>query len=117
MRLGLAGFGNGEPIDDLKLIDWDGRQATIVPDSDVFLRVDLLRAVYALGRELQTLGANVYVAQILQPGKVKVGLDDYLVSGGEVDELVVFSLGHRIFKSCAFWHGQWKFQKATREAA
>jgi hypothetical protein len=29
---------NGEPIDDLKLIEWDDRDVVIVPDSDVFQR-------------------------------------------------------------------------------
>jgi Domain of unknown function (DUF3854) len=58
---------NGEPIDDLKLIEWDGRDIVIVPDSDVFQRQDLLRAVYALGRELRERGALVTIAQIPQP--------------------------------------------------
>jgi len=108
---------HGEPIDDLNLIGWDGRELTIIPDSDVFNRRDLLRAVYALGYELRSLGASVLVAQIPQTGTAKVGLDDYLVTGGTVDRLEVFSLGHRIFKSCQFWHRRWKFQKALGAAA
>ena len=71
---------NGEPADDLKLIEWDSRDVVIIPDSDVFQRQDLLRAVYALGRELRERGAAVSVAQIPQPGQEKIGLDDYLVS-------------------------------------
>src|SRR5262245_21444370 len=77
---------NGEPITDLNLIDWDGRDAVIIPDSDVFRRQDLLRAVYALGRELRERGASVTVAQIPQSEEKKIGLDDYLVGGGQVDE-------------------------------
>ena len=36
--------------------------------------------------------------------------------GGAVEQLEVFSLGHRIFKSAAFWHSRWKFQKALEAA-
>jgi hypothetical protein len=110
-------LSNGEPIADLNLISWDSREVTIIPDSDVFRRADLLRAIYALGRELQALGASVLVAQIPQADGGKVGLDDFLVSGGDVQRLEVFSLGHHAFKSVEFWHGRWKFQKATMRAA
>ncbi len=119
--VGIGGLWNwlsaGQPIDDLRLIDWGGREVTLIPDSDVFNRLDLLRAVYALGRELQSLGAAVYVAQIPHAGTAKVGLDDYLVSGGTVSALEVFSLSHRVFKSCSFWHSKWKFKRALSEAA
>ena len=106
-----------EPIDDLNLIRWDGREVTIIPDSDVFQRADLLRAIYALGRELRGQGAEVLVARIPETDDSKVGLDDFVVAGGKVNRLEVFSLGHRIFKGCEYWHGQWKFKRALREAA
>jgi hypothetical protein len=119
--VGIGGVWNwlsrGEPIDDLTLVEWDGREVTIIPDSDVFGRADLLRAVYALGRELQSRGASVYVAQIPQRNGAKVGLDDFIVAGGAVDRLEVFALSHRIFKGCDYWHGQWKFRKVLKEAA
>ncbi len=118
---GIGGVWNwlsaGQPIDDLRLIDWDGREVTLIPDSDVFNRPDLLRAVYALGRELQSQSARVYVAQIPQTGSAKVGFDDYLVSGGKVNTLEVFSLSHSIFRRLSFWHSEWKFKRALREAA
>ena len=110
-------FSRGEPIDDLTLVEWDAREVTIIPDSDVFQRVDLLRAIDALGRELQSQCASVYVAQIPQTGTAKVGLDDFTVAGGAVDRLAVFSLSHRVFKSSEYWHGRWKFRKALKEAA
>src|SRR5215472_4828717 len=115
--LGIGGvwnwLSNGQPVDDLNLIEWDGREVTIIPDSDVFQKSDLLRPIYALGCELRAQGASVYLAQVPQPGGTKVGLDDFLVAGGNVSEFEVFSLGHRIFKSAAWWHGQWKFKKAV----
>jgi putative DNA primase/helicase len=110
-------LSNGEPIDDLKLIEWDGRETTIIFDSDIFCRVDLLRATYALGQELRRLGANVFIAQIPQDGDAKVGLDDCLIAGGDIAELEVFALSNRIFKSTAYWHSQWKFKKTIRQAA
>jgi putative DNA primase/helicase len=101
---------NGEPIDDLKLIEWDGRDVVIIPDSDVFQHYDLLRAVYALGRELRERGASVSVVEIPQPGQKKVGLDDYLVSGGRVEDLETFGLGGKAFRSASYWYGQWKLK-------
>jgi len=66
--------------------------------------------------QIALLGARVLVAQIPQHDAVKVGIDDYLVRGGRVSELEVVSLGHRLFKSIAHWHGRWKFQKALMAA-
>jgi putative DNA primase/helicase len=119
--VGVGGVWNwlssGEPISDLKLIEWNGRDVTIIPDSDVFRRRELMAAIYALGRELQARGAAVCIAEIPANGRVKGGLDDFLLRGGTVSALEVFGLGHRIFKSCAYWHGQWKLKKAIRDAA
>ena len=107
---------NGEPIDDLKLIEWNRRDVIIIPDSDTFQRQDLLRAVYALGRELRERGASVSVAEIPQPGQKKIGLDDYLVAGGGVDDLETFTLGGQAFRSASFWYGRWKMKAAALAA-
>ncbi len=118
--VGIGGVWNwlsaGELIADLNRIEWDGRETTIIPDSDVWGRPDLLRAIYALGRELQAMGSSVYVAQIPQPAGEKVGLDDFLILGGNVVDLEVFALSHRIFKNLAFWHSRWKFKKEAEAA-
>jgi len=108
-------LSKGEPIDDLNLIDWEGQDATIIPDSDVFERPDLLRAVYALGRELRDQGGVVRVARIPHSSN-KVGLDDFLRAGGDVEELETFGLGQRVFGSSRFWYGRWKLKAATRAA-
>ena len=104
-----------KPIDDLSLIDWQGRDALIIPDSDVFERPDLLRAIYAFGRELRDQGAYVRVAQIPH-GEEKVGLDDFLSANGNVEELETFSLDQRVFKSAQRWFGQWKVNSVLRAA-
>ena len=101
---------HGQPIDDLAGVEWNGRDAIIIPDSDVFVRVDLLRAIYALGCELRTFGAAVLVARIPQGSSNKVGLDDYLVAGGTVREIEVFALSHSIFKGATWWYGKWKLK-------
>ena len=117
--VGIGGVWNwiskGEPIDDLSLIEWEDRETVIVPDSDVFERPDLLRAIYALGRELRNQGATVQIAQIPH-GNAKVGLDDYLLAGGDIQDLDTFALDLRAFRSCQFWYGKWKL-KAALEAA
>jgi Domain of unknown function (DUF3854) len=119
--VGIGGLWNwltkGEPIDDLKFIGWDGRDVVIIPDSDVFQRQDLLRAVYALGRELRERGASVSVAEIPQLGQKKIGLDDYLVAGGRVDDLETFTLGGQAFRSASFWYGRWKIKTVTLATA
>jgi Domain of unknown function (DUF3854) len=118
--VGIGGLWNwltkGDPIDDLKLIEWDGRDVVIIPDSDVFQRQDLLKAVYALGRELRERGAAVSVAEIPQPGQEKIGLDDYLVAGGHVEDLETFTLGGQAFRSASFWYGRWKMKTMVAAA-
>jgi putative DNA primase/helicase len=46
----------GRPIADLGRIDWCDRETLIVPDSDAWMRPDLLRPVFALGKELEERG-------------------------------------------------------------
>ena len=111
-----AWLSNGQPVDDLNLIDWDGRDVAVIPDSDVFQRPDLLRAIYALGRELREHSAAVTVARIPQDGQGKVGLDDYLLSGGDIADLETHSLSERVFSSARWWFGKWKL-KHVLEAA
>ena len=119
--VGIGGVWNwlmhGEPIDDLKAIDWDGRECTIIPDSDVFRRNCLLRAIYALGRELRALGAIVNVTELPEERSIKTGLDDFLAAGGDIESLETFRLDHRRFRNLEFWHQDWKIKKLLRVAA
>lgn len=113
--VGIGGVWNwiskGKPIDDLTLIQWEDREAVIVPDSDVWERLDLLRAIYAFGRELRNQGATVQIAQIPH-GNAKVGLDDFLLAGGDIEDLETFGLGQSLFRSCQFWYGRWRLKSA-----
>lgn len=101
----------GEPIDDLNSVTWQDREAVIIPDSDVWQRPDLLRAIYALGREVSDSGADVLIAMIPH-GEKKIGLDDYLLAGGDIDDLETNRLQSRAFQSCRWWHGKWKLKAA-----
>src|SRR5215813_13097474 len=47
----------GRPIPDLDRIDWVDRETVIAPDSDVWIRPDLLQPVFALGKERDELEA------------------------------------------------------------
>ncbi|HEV8716341.1 MAG TPA: DUF3854 domain-containing protein [Candidatus Binatia bacterium] len=72
--IGLGGLWNwvkdGRPVEDLNLIIWKERRVVLVPDNDVWqARDDLLRAVYALGAELERRGAFVRVLRI--PGEME----------------------------------------------
>ena len=68
MAVGIGGVWNwidGEthmPISEISKIDWRGRKVTLYFDSDIWSRKDLLRPVYALGKELEEQGAQVEVA-------------------------------------------------------
>jgi len=56
------------------------------------------------------------VSKIPQPGQEKIGLDDYLVAGGRVDNLQTFTLGGQAFRSASFWYGRWKMKAAALAA-
>jgi hypothetical protein len=102
---------HGNPIDDLDLIDWE-RDVTIVGDSDIWSRMDLLRPLYALGRQLQERGASVFFVELPQEGN-KMGLDDYLVAGGQLDDLDGHIIGSKFFNSQRVWYSHWKIEKAV----
>ncbi|MFQ5831026.1 MAG: hypothetical protein ACE5JD_18035, partial [Candidatus Methylomirabilia bacterium] len=43
---------DGQPLPDLDRVDWCEREVLLAPDSDVWVRPDLLQAIYAFGKEL-----------------------------------------------------------------
>lgn len=109
--LGVGGLWNwlqdGKPIADLDQIAWVERSITIVPDSDVWSRQDLILPVYLLGVELKGRGADVIVCIIPQEqDEGKLGLDDYLVIHGRTgfDALKKVTLRHEVFSAAREWH-------------
>jgi putative DNA primase/helicase len=80
---GLGGLWNwlmgGAPIEALDAIEWYSREVLLVPDARVWLKPELLFAVYALGRELVGRGASVRALKLpLGPEGAEVALDDFL---------------------------------------
>jgi len=108
--VGIGGVWNwvskGEPIDDIGLIDWDGREVEIVPDSDAWERPDLMRAIYALGQELKRLGGLVSLVSIPSQDSKKVGLDDYFLHHGpnDFDGLERVALGSKRLRANRNWY-------------
>jgi len=105
-------MSKGHAIDDLEKIKLGGADIEIVPDSDVWSRPDLLRAIYALGREIESREAFVEVVQIL--GEGKVGLDDYFVSGGTIEgyeKMDRIQLRQPLLKMCRPWYARWRAAK------
>lgn len=100
---------DGEPIEDLNQITLVERKVIVVPDSDVWPRPDLLKAIYAFGAELVNRGATVSLVIIPQEGEEKVGLDDFLVKNGRsaFDSLKTIDLKHKCFTGAKEWHKKW----------
>lgn len=76
-----------EGIEELKVIPFVDREVVIVPDSDIWTqkRIDLQRAVYTLGKYLETAGAKLSVI-VLRQGIDKIGADDYFLAGHSIEE-------------------------------
>lgn len=111
--IGIGGIWSWSQ-EDLDKIVWQGRIVNFSPDSDIWQRPDLLKAVYALARELEKRGANVVIFK-LPEGKEKTGVDDYLQQGHSVQEL--FSLPTTTTKGVEFeglegWYINSELEKA-----
>lgn len=75
--------GRSLPIPDLGRVEWKGRTAILVFDSDLGDKPPVAWAEHALCQELRGRGAQVYVIRLPEgPRGEKYGLDDYLVAHG-----------------------------------
>jgi hypothetical protein len=68
-------------------IEWDGRTAFIIFDSDSCENTSVKRAEKALAEELSGRGATVRIIRLQGKDNQKVGLDDYLVAHKVIDLL------------------------------
>ena len=107
---------NGDPLLEFDSIAFAGREVAIYPDSDVWVRLDLLKAVYALGMLIQERGARVFIGQITPDDKGnRCGLDD--LPKIKVDELqAIIGMKYFPLKDVAFsrlkeWYKKWKEEK------
>jgi hypothetical protein len=99
-----------QPIPELDQIAWVEREVKLYFDSDIWHRPDLLRPVYALGKELEDRGAEVEVVVLDQKGEDKIGIDDFLVNYGLEDlaKLKTIPLAHKAFNQASKWWKNWK---------
>lgn len=81
----------GEPLPAWKtIVDANpGRWITIVCDSDFTTHADVPLAVSRFGRHLNLLGARVRILHPPAHGAEKIGVDDFLANGGDLNDLVV----------------------------
>ncbi len=122
--VGLGGLWNwledGDPVTKLDEIAHAGREEIIYPDSDVWVRPDLMRSVYAFGKELEARGAIVKVT-IIPPGKDgrKRGLDDFLVDEGPkaLGGTKKIGLKDKTFNDAATWWKRWSEERGARARA
>jgi len=67
MTIALGGLWNfldgetGEAIEEVDRIAWPDREVLFIPDSDVWARPDLIKAIYAFGKEIEERGAHFSV--------------------------------------------------------
>jgi hypothetical protein len=104
----------GRPIPDLDRIDWVDRETVIAPDSDVWIRPDLLQPVFALGKELEERGARVAVLKLPAAGDGgKTGLDTYLCTHAcdELETLPRLALKHAALGRASTWWRGWSKRK------
>lgn len=93
--IGVYGYrgrnANGARLNlpDFDFVAWDGREVCIVFDSDARSNPSVLLAAVRLAHDLDFLGAKVSVA-FPDPAAdgSKVGLDDYIVGGGKIADLL-----------------------------
>lgn len=94
--IGLGGLWNF-PCPEENLINFNRRLIFLVPDSDTWKRIQLLWAVFSYGSYLEEIGAFVRVLKLPQSGIAKVGLDDFLIGGGKLEDCKDLPLSHYIF--------------------
>ncbi len=90
-------------IPDLEAVTWAGRIVYLVPDSDAWMKEQVLLAVYRLARLLEARTATVLIVKLpVRPDGAKQGADDFLVAkGAEAFRRLVeksVTLGHPAFK-------------------
>lgn len=102
-------------LPELDLFLWQGRQIEILPDSDAWRpdkMMQVLAGFYTLGMELTQRGAHIQLVQLSDPGSIKMGLDDFMVSEPSQwqelwPRLERYELSDRRLRKVAAWHQRW----------
>lgn len=85
---GHNAFGGITLLSDFDYIAWDGRDVRIVFDSDVMTKPQVHQALERLKEHLQRKGAQIGVVYLPKSENGKNGVDDYLASGHNIDDLL-----------------------------
>ena len=85
--VGLGGVwmfrdGGGQLLPELRAVKWAGRPVVIAFDSDMVYKPEIQQAQKTLADLIQREGAAVRVLFLPQPGREKIGLDDFIVRHG-----------------------------------
>jgi hypothetical protein len=86
---GTNQYGGKTALPDWEMVALHGRIVYIVFDSDIMTKPSVYQALLRLKEFLESRGAVVYVVYLeCGPGGAKCGVDDFLVAGHTIDELV-----------------------------
>lgn len=112
----------GELIDDFKHIAWADRSIELIFDSNIWVREDLQRGVYALGKLLEAKGGKFSVVVIPgAPDGASVGFDDFVIAKGFAAFKVLsrIDLKHPSLNQHSDWFKRWreKRKRETKESA
>lgn len=75
-------------LPSLSQVNWEGRNAFVIFDSDAATNPNVLRAESMLCRELLRLGAYPFIVRLPKLGDGKTGLDDFLVAGDQAVDIL-----------------------------
>jgi hypothetical protein len=80
-------------LPDFDFVAWDGRKVCVIFDSDARTNPNVLKAAVRLAEDLSFMKARVSIAfpETAADGS-KVGLDDYIVAGGSVADLIASAM-------------------------
>jgi hypothetical protein len=92
---------NIDLLEPLPKLNWMGRNVTIIFDSDAASNPNVALAQVTLAKKLLALGALPRIASLPTTSSgEKQGLDDFLVSGGDIEEVLKdtrgLALGERL---------------------
>lgn len=80
---------NIDLLEPLPKIDWKNRRVTIIFDSDAAINPNVAKAQIMLANKLISLGAIAVIASLpMTSSGEKQGLDDFLVAGGDIQEVL-----------------------------
>lgn len=74
-------------LDEFSQFQWADREVSIIYDSDLVSNPAVQKAMQVLAHELTQLGAYVWVGYVPPDNDDKQGLDDYLVRGGDIQNV------------------------------